>query len=132
MQTAAEAITSALDDKDWLVREIAADTAGKMPESGKTEGKLRVALSDEFWQVRLKAVRSLGKLGSTAAIDQIAECLAHEQANLRKEAASALGEIGDPRAIPLLKDAIDDPDPEVRKNARWAHKLLSERVAASH
>ena len=31
----------------------------------------------------------------------------------------------------VLKHAIDDPDPEVRKNARWAHKMLSEEVAAS-
>jgi HEAT repeat protein len=70
--------------------------------------------------VRLKALRSLGKLKIARAIPAIAPSLAHPQANLRKEAAAALGEIADPAAQPLLESVVNDPDPEVRKNARWA------------
>jgi HEAT repeat protein len=70
--------------------------------------------------VRLKAVRSLGKLKVARANPAIAPSLAHPQANLRKEAAAALGEIADPTAQPLLEAVVNDQDPAVRKNARWA------------
>jgi HEAT repeat protein len=77
-------------------------------------------LTDEFWQVRLKATRSLGKLKVREAVAGIAANLTHEQANLRKEAAAALGEIADPAATAYLERVQNDADPEVRKNARWA------------
>jgi HEAT repeat protein len=77
-------------------------------------------LDDPFWQVRLKAIRSLGRLKVAQSTMQIVPSLTHEQANLRKEAAAALGEIADRAALPFLQQVADDPDPEVRKNARWA------------
>jgi len=55
-------------------------------------------LADEFWQVRLKAARSLGKMKVARAVPAIGTCISHPQANLRKEAAAALGEIADPAA----------------------------------
>jgi HEAT repeat protein len=131
MQTAADAVTHALGDQDWMVREIAADTLGKMDAGAGAADRLRAAVDDEFWQVRLKAVRSLGHHRISASVEGIAGCLQHEQANLRKEAASALGEIGDSRALPMLDAVIDDPDPDVRKNVRWAVKRLSEGAAAT-
>jgi hypothetical protein len=131
MQTAADAITNALGDSDWMVREISAETLGKMARSAASEEKLRAALTDAFWQVRLKAVRSLGRLKIAAAMAGIAESLNHPQANLRKEAAFALGEIGDARAIPMLQAVMADPDPEVRKNARWAVQQMRGEAAVN-
>ena len=43
--------------------------------------------------MRLKAIRSLGKMKIERAVRPIGNCINHEQANLRKEAAAALGEI---------------------------------------
>jgi HEAT repeat protein len=77
-------------------------------------------LTDESWQVHLKAIRSLGLLKAVKAIDQIAPALDHEISNLRKEAAAAFGEIANAAALPYLEKLVDDPDPDVRKNVRWA------------
>jgi vesicle coat complex subunit len=88
-------------------------------------------LADPFWQVRLKAVRSLGRLRNARAVAPVAACLSHEQANLRKEAAAALGEIADPSAERFLDAVRDDPDPDVRKNVRWALQQISAKRAVS-
>ena len=81
--------------------------------------------------MRLKAIRSLGKMKIDRAVQPIGKCIAHEQANLRKEAAAALGEIADPAAEPYLVLVANDPDPEVRKNARWALQQIAASKAKS-
>ena len=108
-----------------MVREIAAETAART--GGADAGKrLIAALADEYWQVTLKAVRSLGKLRVTESVAPIGPLLDHEMSNLRKEVAGALGEIGHPSALAFLQKHIDDPDPDVRKNVRWAMTRLRE------
>ena len=88
-------------------------------------------MTDDFWQVRLKAVRSLGKMKVARAVPSIGLCISHPQANLRKESAAALGEIADPAAEKFLEPILDDTDPEVRKNARWAmQRIRSGKTAA--
>jgi HEAT repeat protein len=109
-----------MSDENWMVREVAAETMGSNKLGAQAADGLIVRLDDPFWQVRLKAVRSLGRLKIPQATMQIVPSLVHEQANLRKEAAAALGEIADAAALPYLEQVADDPDPEVRKNARWA------------
>ncbi|MEP2639744.1 HEAT repeat domain-containing protein, partial [Roseobacter sp.] len=81
---------------------------------------LRSALADEFWQVRVKAVRSLGKLGATEAAVEIAPMMDLSIPNLRKECAAVLGEMAVVETLPYLEKYVDDPDPDVRKNVRWA------------
>jgi HEAT repeat protein len=125
MKPAAESITRALKDGDWMVREMAAETVGLNANGAIAADQLIEALEDEFWQVRLKAVRSLGKMKIDRAVRPIGNCIVHAQANLRKEAAAALGVIADPAAEPFLALVADDPDPEVRKNARWALQQIA-------
>jgi HEAT repeat protein len=78
------------------------------------------ALADDFWQVRLRAARSLGRLRYAAALDALGGLLGHGIANLRKEAALALGELGQARALSVLQAAEADSDPEVSKAVRIA------------
>ncbi|MGD5661008.1 HEAT repeat domain-containing protein, partial [Xanthomonas citri pv. citri] len=87
------------------------------------------ALADEFWQVRLKAIRSLGRMKIERAVRPIGNCINHDQANLRKEAAAALGEIAHPDGEAFLAVIADDADPDVRKNARWALQQIAARKA---
>ena len=82
------------------------------------------ALNDEFWQVRLSAIRSLGKLEVRRSASPIARELNHVQPNVRKEAAAALGAIKDPSSRQALLTVADDPDADVRKNVRWALQEL--------
>jgi HEAT repeat protein len=113
-----------------MVREVAAETLGTNVNGMYAADSLIGALADDFWQVRLKAVRSLGKMKVARAVASIGACLAHPQANLRKESAAALGEIADPGGQKFLEPILDDPDPEVRKNARWAMQQIVSRNAA--
>jgi HEAT repeat protein len=131
MKPAMESITRALADGDWMVREIAAETLGTNLHGPLSADALIDRLNDEFWQVRLKAVRSLGKMRIVRAVKAIGACTAHPQANLRKESAAALGEIADPAAGEFLAPMAEDADPEVRKNARWAMlRIQSGSIAA--
>ena len=87
---------------------------------------MRAVLDDDFWQVRLKSVRSLGKLGATEAALQIAPMMDIPVPNLRKECAAVLGELAVKETLPFLEKYADDTDPDVRKNVRWA----MDRIAA--
>jgi HEAT repeat protein len=118
------ALMRALGDSDWLVREEAALTIGKLKLHGGIQALIEV-LSDAYWQVRIAAARSLGKLKAVQALEVLCAALSHEVSNLRKEAAVALGEIGDNRAIPALERAANDPDPDVRKLSRLALSRLA-------
>ncbi len=53
------------------------------------------ALADDYWQVRLRATRSLGRLRYVPALDALIDTLGHRISNLGKEAALALGELND-------------------------------------
>jgi HEAT repeat protein len=77
-------------------------------------------MDDDYWQVRVKAARSLGKLKARGGVEVLCQALQHAASNLRKEAVIALGEIGDPRAITHLERALHDNDPDVRKLAKLA------------
>lgn len=89
-----------------------------------TYGFTITALDDAFWQVRLSAIRSLGKLEVRASALRIAQELSHNQPNVRKEAAAALGTLNAREARQALLAAANDPDADVRKNVRWAlHEL---------
>jgi HEAT repeat protein len=131
MRPAAETITRALKDSDWMVREMAAETLGLNVNGVLAADQLVACLADEFWQVRLKAIRSLGKMKIERAVRPIGSCVSHDQANLRKEAAAALGEIAHPDGEAFLAVIADDPDPDVRKNARWAlHQIVARKARA--
>lgn len=115
------ALSAALQDSVWTVREEAATTLGKLrAEGGEGAAALRAAMADGYWQVRLRAARSLGRLHDALALPVLIEALVHPAGNLRKEAAIALGEIGDAGAAAALQAAEGDPDPEVRKAVRVA------------
>ena len=129
MKPAAETITRALSDEDWMVREMAAETLGLNANGSLSADQLIATLADGFWQVRLKAIRSLGRMKVERAVGPIGGCVTHEQANLRKEAAAALGEIASADGEPFLALIANDPDPDVRKNARWALQQIAARNA---
>jgi len=121
---AANTIAVALRDEDWSVREAAAGALAQSPAGATHSNELVNILDDSFWQVRLSAIRSLGKLEVRHSAASIARELNNAQPNVRKEAAAALGAIKEPSSREALLAVADDPDADVRKNVRWALQEL--------
>lgn len=66
----------------------------------------------------VQRVVDLGEAGSSSAVPELVEALAHTNGNVRRLAASALGKIGDRRAVaPLLKLLEHESQPQVRQYA---------------
>jgi len=117
------ALLAALHDSEWLVREEAATTLGKLQLNAAAPA-LIAALTDSYWQVQLRATRALGRIGDKTALTPVIDMLQHSLSNVRKEAAIALGELGDTSAGAALTEAANDADPDVRKSARLALNKL--------
>jgi HEAT repeat protein len=114
-----------------MVREMAAETLGLNVNGALGADQLISSLRDAYWQVRLKAIRSLGRMKIERAVPPIGQCITHEEPNLRKEAAAALGEIAIADGEAYLALVANDPDPDVRKNARWARQqIVAQRARA--
>ena len=81
------------------------------------------ALKDENRQVRLRAVRDLGNLGTAgkSAVPALSAAMKNDiHPHVRIQAALALAQIGPP-AVPALIEALADEEPWVRAQA--AHAL---------
>jgi HEAT repeat protein len=64
--------------------------------------------------LRLGAVRAMGRSADPRWTDRLMPVLGSEDPQLRQEAARALGEIEDERAVTPLVEIVDDPVTEVR------------------
>lgn len=119
---AAPALTSALKDRDGMVRLRAADALG-MIGCGAVEAvpALAAALEDPDEIVRSHTARALGKIG-TAAVPALLTALKNPDSDVRWHAAEALGMIGSDAAetVPNLAAALEDPDEKVRQSAAEA------------
>jgi HEAT repeat protein len=69
------------------------------------------------WKVREKAVKALGKTGSSRALKPLSGALADNDSRVRRAAAEALGSLGNSHAIEPLRRALADEDRDVRNAA---------------
>jgi hypothetical protein len=100
------------------VREEAATTLGKLGLH-QAEDQLIATLQDSYWQVRLRAARSLGRLRSAAALQALIDTLSHESSNLRKEAALASVKSGKPLPFPRWNRCSTTRIPRSAKQRGW-------------
>ena len=101
-------------------RAMAANVLGLLDELPAWEGLAENAGSGSV-EVRISAVRALGRLGLPQAIGPVTACLrAGEDPALRAAAAYALGRIGDPRSTAPLAACLEDPHYWVAHNAAMA------------
>ena len=86
---------------------------GRLP-SDFDRGPLLSLLKHSHPNIRLLAVKNLGKLKDTALLDAVAE-FANREANTlaRREAVSTIGRMRTPKAIPFLIQFLKDTDPKV-------------------
>ncbi len=124
------ALIQALADEDAAVRKAAAEALvaqrviptepklrllffcarqewGALAEAGSQAVEcLLPRLRDQRVEIRLEAVKTLGKIRSPVAVQDLCIALSDASQDVRKAAAKALADIGDPSAIPALKTAL--------------------------
>ncbi len=86
---------------------------GRLP-SDFDRGPLLSLLKHAHPNIRLLAVKNLGKLKDTALLNAVAE-FANREANTlaRREAVSTIGRMRTPKAIPFLIRFLNDADPKI-------------------
>lgn len=70
---------------------------------------LRIAMHDDDWRVRARAVVALGALADDSVLDDVAQLLTDRQWWVRQNAATALGRL--PGGTQRLFESLDSPDP---------------------
>jgi len=124
-ETAVIALTEALKDSNSGVRQLAADTLGRIgPEAKSAVPALIEALEAPDIFVRGHIVESLGNIGPEVkeVVPALIEALKDSDVDVRIRAANALEKIGPKakEAVPALTEALKDPDITVRWNAAGA------------
>ncbi|MCA8988445.1 MAG: HEAT repeat domain-containing protein, partial [Planctomycetaceae bacterium] len=114
------------EDRDEHVRAACARALGDIGDAESLDA-LEEALNDTM-PVRLRAVISLGQIGSDLASISLTGLLRDQVAEIRYHAAQSLAELGDARAIRPIEVLTVDPDPMVVRGAFKAlQKLGDER-----
>ena len=67
-------------------------------------------LDCKMWDVRLKAVESLGKIKNARAVEPLIKALGDTHKDVRLKAVESLGKIQDSQAVPPLIDALKNKD----------------------
>jgi HEAT repeat protein len=108
---------------------------------------LEDAKSHPFLNVRIRAIRTLGELKDSGAVDTLKELSADDDQQIAVESALALekigldmwrrggaifclGTLGSTRAVPPIIDCLTDPNRDIRVEAARALGLLRDRRAA--
>ena len=124
----AEPLLHALDSREALVRQSAAEALGRLRHKAAWP-RLTALLEDSSIWVRRAAIRALGHIGDSGAVDSLTKCLTDESPWMRRGATYALGAMRARQAGPSLVPALDDPDPVIRRNAAWALGRIEDPVA---
>jgi hypothetical protein len=101
------------------------------PAAGRCADKPAVSelvekLKDKRKEVRLRAVKALGDLGTPAkaAVPDLLECLRDKDLEVQRQASQSLAQVG-PAAVPALREALADEQARVRGWAANALGLLA-------
>ncbi len=71
-------------------------------------------LEDPDTDIRIEAVRALGRIGSPNVVDALINQLTDPSSSVRADAARALGRIGDPRAVPYLIEGLQSASEDLQ------------------
>lgn len=107
-------LTTALQDKDWLVREQAIVELGQIPSGGILRHLISM-LKDDVWRVRCTAVYMLSLSGSDAVLRELTKCAEDDVWHVRYQAVEALGRMESDKIIKPLLLALHDPNWQVRQ-----------------
>lgn len=106
----------AANDEDSEVRRTAVGSLVFATPS-QVSHALISALGDVNWQVLVEAIKGIGRLKITDAIDQLIEKTSDERWQVKEKAAETIGKLGMAEGIPALGLCINDPISNLRKAA---------------
>jgi hypothetical protein len=89
---------------------------------------VKASLEGDDWEVRIAAVRTLGRLDTPASMTLIATALDDPDASVRAAAVHTLGNVGKQSSLYGLISALHDPDWHVRETAVLALGKQGQRV----
>jgi HEAT repeat protein len=127
------ALLEAMRHQEWLMRLHAVEALGKTRSSSAVEPLLGVVFNDPDSAVREDAVRALGDIGDTGAVEFLFAAM--KDPGLRTLAVEALGKIGDRRAVPVLIDVVTGSDrPDVTRPVagcgdQWSEEIVTQGAA---
>ena len=104
---------------------------GLPPEQARSElsfDDAKVRLTSDDWEVRVAAVRALGKLDTAASIALIISALDDQDGSVRAAAVHVLGNLGKQAPFDRLVAALHDADWHVRETAVLALGKQGQRV----
>jgi HEAT repeat protein len=108
-------LINALGDKDGRVRERATEALHHL--SASTFDSLINALLCENGYIRAGAVKLLGMMGDSRAVEPLIAILGDENDSVRSAAAESLGRLKNDRTVELLKAALKDNNEQIRRGA---------------
>lgn len=119
-KAAIPALTRALRDEDWNVREAAAGALGKLKAAGAVVGLLEALrwgrpgpFGNGGGTVFVNAIREIGSMAVPVLIDALSD----EEPRIRLHIVDLLRDFGDPDAVIALAGALRDPEWRVRFKA---------------
>jgi len=116
-------IVKLLDEQDWWLRMIAAETLGKIGDIRAVAPLLKALADPTSAMVCLEA---LARIGDKKACKGVISCLSSPQPETRAEAIRTLVRLQDSRTVPAIEAcAKEDPSPAIRERAEHAIKQLT-------
>lgn len=112
-------------DDDWIVREIATDSLGRIERAQVIEPLISL-LDDESYDVQKAAVNALLNLRGISLQPLVKTLSSNKNAFIRSQAAYLLGELRDPAALTALKNALEDENLRVQLAAFTALRKLND------
>jgi len=106
------------------MRALSVELLGRFQALAAADDVVEILRSDPSPEVRARAARCLGRMGSPRAVEPLVACLDGSPAPVRIQALSALGEIGAPEALPVLRATLLGPSRQLSEVAAGALEAL--------
>ena len=94
-----------LKHKEWKIRLQAIEALALLKPKAAVDPLLTLMKHDPDTAIRQDAVRALGEIGDSRAVESLMAAL--NQKSLKTQAIAALGKIGDGQAVPKLLDIVN-------------------------
>jgi len=106
-----------LESPSVPTRAVALELLGRFQALSAADDVIDLLHNDPSVEVRARAARSLGRMGSPRALEPLLSCVESGPVAMRSQAIWALGEIGAPEALPVLSGALMGPSHHISELA---------------